>query len=65
MAYSKNVLVRPSSSIRKYQKTNTDIRSIAASLDVNNILSGTYLIDSDKIILNIELVDVFIDQKIW
>lgn len=65
MAYSKNVLVRPSSSIRKYQNTNTDVKTIASSLDVNIILTGNFLKDSDKIRLNIELVDVFIDQMIW
>ncbi len=55
MVYLKNVLDRSSSSIRKYQNTNRDIKSIALLLDVNNILTGDLLNDSDKIRLNIEL----------
>ena len=38
MAYLKNVLIRHLSAIRKYKYTNTDIKSIVQSFNMNIIL---------------------------
>ncbi|MCH8943085.1 MAG: protein kinase [Bacteroidetes bacterium] len=65
MAYSKNVLVRPSSSIRKYQNELIDIQKAGSELNVNYVLAGNYLKESDTIRLNIELVELESEEMIW
>jgi len=65
MAYSKNVQVRSSSSIRKYQGQIIDIQQAGSELKVNYILAGNYLKEGDKIRLNIELVDLEFEKMIW
>ncbi|MHA2032965.1 MAG: tetratricopeptide repeat protein, partial [Candidatus Kariarchaeaceae archaeon] len=65
MAYSKNVLVRPSSSIRKFQNEVVDIQKAGSELNVNYVLAGNYLKESDTIRLNIELVDLELEKMIW
>ena len=42
LSYLKNILVRPSSSIRKYQNQTLDPQTIGADLKVNIILTGNY-----------------------
>lgn len=65
MAYSKHVLVRPSSTIRKYQDQVVDIQKAGSELNVNYILAGNYLKEADTIRLNIELVDLKSENMIW
>ncbi len=65
MAYSKNVLVRPSSSIRKYQDAVVDIQKSGAELNVSYILAGSYMKEADTIRLNIELVDLESEKMLW
>lgn len=65
MAYSKNVLVRPSSMVRKYQNEIIDIQQAAEQLNVSFIVAGNYLKEADIIRLNIELVDHLSGDLIW
>ena len=65
MAYSKNVLVRPSSTIRKYQNEIFDLQKAGADLNVHYILAGNYLKEEDTIRLNIELVGLDSEDIIW
>ena len=65
MAYSKSMLVRPSSTIRKYQNSIIDIKKTGTELNVNYILAGNYLKEADTIRLNIELVDIDSNEMIW
>ncbi len=65
MAYSKNVLVRPSSTIRKYQDQDIDIQKAGSELNVNYVLAASYLKEADTIRLNIELVDLESETMIW
>ncbi len=65
MAYSKNVLVRPSSTIRKYQDQIIDIQKAGSELNVNYILAGNYLKEADIIRLNIELIEFESGEMIW
>lgn len=65
MAYSKSVLIRPSSSIRKYQNNFIDVKSAAEELNVDYILAGNYLKQDETIRLNVELVDILSDKMIW
>jgi len=65
LAYSKNVQVRPSSSIRKYQDQIVDIQKAGSELNVDFILTGNYLKEADTIRLNIELVNLKSEEMIW
>ncbi|MBT8380874.1 MAG: protein kinase [Ignavibacteria bacterium] len=65
MAYSKSVLVRPSSTIRKYQNEIVDLQKAGSELNVHFVLAGNYLKEDDTIRLNIELVDLESEDIIW
>ncbi len=65
MAYSKSMLVRPSSSIRKYQNEFVDLKAAGEELKVNYILAGNFLKEADTIRLNVELIDLASDDMIW
>jgi serine/threonine protein kinase len=65
MAYSKRVLIRPSSSIRKYQNDFIDVKSAAEELNVDFILAGNYLKQGETIRLNVELIDILSDKMVW
>jgi serine/threonine protein kinase len=65
MAYSKSVLIRASSSIRKFQNKVVDLKKAGEELKVDFILAGNYLKEADTIRLNIELVDLESDKMIW
>jgi eukaryotic-like serine/threonine-protein kinase len=65
MAYSKSLLVRPSSTIRKYQNEIIDIQKAGSELNVNFILTGNYLKEEDIIRLNIELVELESEKMLW
>ena len=65
IAYSRYVLVRPSSSIRKYQDEMVDIYKAGTELNVNFVLAGNYLKEADVVRLNIELVELESEKMIW
>ena len=65
LAYSKNILIRPSSAIRKYQNEIVDIEEAGKELNVEYILTGNYLKQSDTIRLNMELIEPASGKMIW
>ncbi len=65
LAYVKDVLVRPSSAIRKYQNKVVDPAEVAQQLNVEYILSGSFQKELGKIRLNLELVDTRTNNLIW
>ena len=65
LSYLKNILVRPSSSIRRYQNQTFDPQTAGTDLQVDFILSGNYLKEVNTIRLNIELVDVDANEIVW
>ncbi len=65
LRYFKNIVVRPSSSIRKYEQKVVDSKTVGKELNVTYVLNGNYLIEKDSIRLNIELIDVYTDVMIW
>ncbi|MCH8035030.1 MAG: protein kinase [Bacteroidetes bacterium] len=65
LSYLQNILVRPSSSIRRYQDQTLDRQTAGADLKVDIILTGNYLKEANTIRLNIELVDVDANEMIW
>ena len=63
--YNKNLIVRPSSAIRKYDQTDYDASVVGTDLKVNYVLAGSYLKVNDIIRLSIELVDAATNNGIW
>jgi TolB-like protein/predicted Zn-dependent protease len=65
LVYLNNITVRPSGSIRKYDKQVVDPVVAASDLKVDYLLFGNYLKEANIIRLNIELVDVTTNEMIW
>jgi serine/threonine protein kinase/Tfp pilus assembly protein PilF len=63
--YVKSLAVRPSDAIRPYENRNTDLTEAAADLDVEVILTGSYLLQGDRFRLNAQLVDVDRNEVLW
>lgn len=57
LVYLKNIAVRPSSSVRKYEKQVIDPLIIADELEVDYVLTGNYLKEANIIRLDVELVE--------
>ena len=65
LVYFQNITVRPSSSIRKYEKLEIDPKAAGDNLKVDYVLVGNYLKEANIIRLNVELVDVYSNEIIW
>lgn len=65
LSYVRELLVRPSSSIRSYVDQAYSTRSVGSELSVDYLLNGTYMRQADEMRLTIELVDVSSDEIIW
>ncbi|RMG64943.1 MAG: tetratricopeptide repeat protein [Calditrichaeota bacterium] len=65
LAYSRQVLVRPSSSVRKYEGKSVDMQGAGAELMVDYLLTGSYLKQGDSIRLTIELMDLAGQHILW
>lgn len=65
LVYLKNLSVRSSSSIRKYTGQVNDPIAVGKELDVDYVLSGSYLKEGNSIRLNIELVEVKTNKLVW
>jgi len=58
LSYLRNIIIRPSSSIRKYEKQVVDSKTAADELNVGYIIAGNFLMEGNTIRLNVELVEV-------
>ena len=65
LTYSKNISVRPSSAVRKYQIEVPDIATAGHELQVDYVLTGNYLKQENLVRLNVELVNVNSNELIW
>ena len=63
--YVSTVVVRPSSYIEKYRNRDIDPKVAAAELNVNTLLTGSYIKDGDDLRINAQLVDVESNQILW
>jgi serine/threonine protein kinase/TolB-like protein/Flp pilus assembly protein TadD len=57
--------VRPSSSIDKYRNQVTDPKRVAADLNVDTLLTGSFIKDGDDLRITAQLVDVKPDKILW
>ena len=65
LGYLKSIVVRPSGSVRKYQGTETDLNQIGSDLDVELVLTGSYMRDGDQLRLSTELIDLKKNERLW
>ena len=65
LGYLKSIVVRPSGSVRKYQGTEADLNQVANDLDVELVLTGSYLRDGDQLRLSTELIDLNKNERLW
>jgi TolB-like protein len=65
MGYISSVMVRPSSSIDQYRNQNVDPRRVGADLNVDTVLTGSFIKEGDDLRINTQLVDVGQNRMIW
>jgi serine/threonine-protein kinase len=65
LAPIKSLIVRPSSAIEKYRNQVIDPRHIGRELQVDTILSGSYLKAGDLFRVNVQMVDVLQNEILW
>jgi eukaryotic-like serine/threonine-protein kinase len=63
--YVNALTVRPSSSVDKYRNQIIDPRKVAADLNVDTLLTGSYIKDGDDLRITAQLVDVKPDKILW
>ncbi len=65
LAPIKSLIVRPSSSVEKYRNQTIDPRSVGRELQVDTILSGSYLKAGEIFRVNVQLIDVLQNEILW
>jgi eukaryotic-like serine/threonine-protein kinase len=65
LAPLKSLIVRPSSAVEKYRNQVVEPRAIGRELQVDTILSGSYLKAADAFRVNVQLVDVPRNEILW
>src|SRR5262245_29840901 len=65
LAPIKSLIVRPSSAVEKYRNQMVDLRSVGRELQVDTILSGSYLKAGEVFRVNVQLVDVLRNEILW
>jgi len=63
--YVNSLTVRPSSAVDKYRDQVIDPKKVAADLDVDTLLTGSYIKDGDDLRITAQLVDVKPDKILW
>ncbi len=63
--YVNSLTVRPSSSVDKYRDQVVDPKKVAADLNVDTLLTGTFIKDGDNLRITAQLVDVKPDKILW
>jgi TolB-like protein/predicted Ser/Thr protein kinase len=65
LVYAQNLVVRPSTSVRRYQSGEYELGEIGADLEVDYVLAGTYLQEDGHTRLNVELVNLDNEETVW
>ena len=65
LGYLKSIVVRPSGSVRKYQGSEPDLNQVKNDLDVQLVLTGSYLREGDELRLSTELIDLRKNERLW
>ena len=65
LGYVNTLAMRPSSSVDKYRDQSVDLRKVAADLNVNTLLTGSFIKDGDDLHITTQLIDVSADKILW
>jgi DNA-binding winged helix-turn-helix (wHTH) protein/TolB-like protein len=65
LGYVSELAVRPSYAVQKYKDQAIDIGRVASDLNVNTLLTGTFLRDGDDLRITCQLVDVKTQNILW
>jgi serine/threonine protein kinase len=65
LGYVSSISVRPSSSVDQYRNQAVDPRKVGADLDVDTLLTGSFIRDGDDLRINTQLIDVKQMRMIW
>jgi serine/threonine protein kinase/Tfp pilus assembly protein PilF len=65
LGYISSITVRPSSSVDQYRNQAVDPRKVGAELDVDTLLTGSFVRDGDDLRINSQLIDVKQMRVIW
>ncbi len=57
--------VRPSSYVDKYRVREVDPKRVAVDLNVNTLLTGTYIKERDDLRITAQLIDVLTNEILW
>ena len=57
--------IRPSTSIDKYRNQDIDPQKVAAELNVDTLLTGTFIKEGDDLRITTQLIDVKPDKILW
>ncbi len=60
-----SLIVRPSSAVEKYRNQIAEPRSVGRELQVETILSGSYLKAGEMFRVNVQLIDVLQNEILW
>ena len=63
--YVGSLIVRPSSYIGKYRNKEVDPKEAASELNVDTLLTGTYIKDGDDLRVTTQLIDVNANRILW
>ena len=65
LAYVNSLSVRPSSAVDKYRNQAVDPRKAGAELQVDTLLTGSYVKDGDELRITTQLVDIKANRVVW
>lgn len=65
LGYVQNLVVRPSSYVEKYRNQVIDPQQTARELNVDTLLTGSFLCDGKDLRITVQLVDVTSNTSLW
>ena len=65
LGYLKSLIVRPATAVRQYRGQEVSPERVGEELEVNLILTGSYLRNQDRLRLNTELMNINTKELIW
>jgi TolB-like protein len=65
LGYVNTLAIRPSSSVDKYRDQSVDPKKVAAELNVNTLLTGSFIKDGDDLRITTQLIDVSAAKILW
>ncbi len=65
LGYISALNVRPSSYVDKYRSRDIDPKRVAVELNVNTLLTGTYIKEGNDLRITAQLIDVLTNEILW